>query len=74
MNENVRLMYPMVTGVAEVKEANALLHQCMDELSEKGIPFNREIEVGTMIEVPSAALVADKIAPMYDFSVWEQMT
>ena len=67
VHENVRLMYPMVTGVAEVKEANALLHQCMNELTEKGIPFNREIEVGTMIEVPSAALVADKIAPHVRF-------
>ena len=38
-----------------------------DELTEKGIPFNRDIEVGTMIEVPSAALVADKIAPHVRF-------
>ncbi|MFL2876475.1 MAG: phosphoenolpyruvate--protein phosphotransferase [Pontiellaceae bacterium] len=67
VHKNVRVMYPMVTGVVEVKEANVLLHQCMDELTEKGIPFNREIEVGTMIEVPSAALVADKIAPHVRF-------
>jgi len=67
VHENVRLMYPMVTGVAEVKAANALLQDCMNELTEEGVAFNREIEVGTMIEVPSAALVADKIAPHVSF-------
>ena len=67
VNKNIKLMYPMVTGVAEVKEANALLSKCMEELDNEGVDFNRDIEVGTMIEVPSAALVADKIAPHVRF-------
>ena len=67
VNKNIKLMYPMVTGVAEVIEANALLSKCMEELDNEGVDFNRDIEVGTMIEVPSAALVADKIAPHVRF-------
>jgi len=63
VNENIRIMYPMISCVQEVLEANTLLHECMDELREKGIPFNAGIQIGTMIEVPSAALIADLIAP-----------
>ena len=65
--ENVRIMYPMISCPHELIEANNLLHECMDELRAKGIPFNEEIEVGTMIEVPSAALVADQLAPHVKF-------
>jgi phosphotransferase system enzyme I (PtsI) len=65
--DNVRIMYPMVCCVQEVIKANALLHDCMDELEKEGIPFNRNIAVGSMIEVPSAALIADIIAPHVSF-------
>ena len=67
VNENIQMMYPMISCVQEVLEANALLHECMDELREKKIPFNAEIQIGTMIEVPSAALIADLIAPHVSF-------
>ncbi len=67
VNENVRIMYPMVSCVQEVLDANAILHECMDELRTKNIPFNENILIGTMIEVPSAALVADLIAPHVSF-------
>ncbi len=67
VHDNVRMMYPMISCVQEVLDANALLHECMDELRGKGIPFNEKLEVGTMIEVPSAALVADLIAPHVSF-------
>ncbi len=67
VNENIRMMYPMISCVQEVVEANALLRECMDELRGKGIPFNEEIQIGTMIEVPSAALIADLIAPHVKF-------
>lgn len=66
-HENVRMMYPMISCVQEVLDANALLRECMGELRDKGIAFNENIEVGTMIEVPSAALVADLIAPYVSF-------
>ncbi len=65
--DNVQIMYPMVCCVQEVIEANALLRQCMDELREKGVSFNEDIQIGTMIEVPSAALIADIIAPHVSF-------
>jgi len=67
VHENVRIMYPMICCLKEVVQANELLHECMDELASKGIPFNRELEIGTMIEVPSAALIADLIAPHVSF-------
>jgi len=67
VNENIRVMYPMVCCVDEVIGANALLRECMDELRAKNIPFNEEIQIGSMIEVPSAALVADLIAPHVSF-------
>lgn len=65
--DNVRIMYPMISCVLEVVEANALLRQCMDELRGEGVAFNEDIQVGTMIEVPSAALIADLIAPHVSF-------
>jgi phosphotransferase system enzyme I (PtsI) len=67
IHDNVRMMYPMISCVHEVMEANALLQECMEELREKGIPFNEKLEVGTMVEVPSAALIADLIAPHVSF-------
>ncbi len=62
-HDNVRIMYPMVSCVQEVMDANTLLRQCMMELSKEGYDFNQNIPIGTMIEVPSAALIADIIAP-----------
>lgn len=67
VHDNVRMMYPMISCVQEVIEANALLRECMDELREQGVSFNENLEVGTMIEVPSAALIADLIAPHVKF-------
>ncbi|MEA2069566.1 MAG: phosphoenolpyruvate--protein phosphotransferase, partial [Verrucomicrobiota bacterium] len=67
VHDNVKMMYPMVSCVQEVMEANTLLRQCMVELGAEGIPFNQDIQIGTMIEVPSAALIADIIAPHVSF-------
>ncbi|MDF7800653.1 phosphoenolpyruvate--protein phosphotransferase [Pontiellaceae bacterium B1224] len=67
VHENIRIMYPMVSCVQEVMDANTLLRQCMMELSKSGIAFNQDIQIGTMIEVPSAALIADIIAPHVSF-------
>jgi phosphotransferase system enzyme I (PtsI) len=59
---NVRLMYPMVTQIEEIRAANKILQECKDELSARGQTFRDDIEIGTMIEVPAAALIADQIA------------
>jgi phosphotransferase system enzyme I (PtsI) len=59
---NVKLMYPMVSNVEEVTQANALLEEAKQELAGRGVPFAGDIEVGVMIEIPSAALIADDLA------------
>lgn len=64
---NVRILYPMISGVEEVRRANAILEECKNELRHEGKPFAETIEVGAMIEIPSAALSADLIAREVDF-------
>jgi phosphoenolpyruvate-protein phosphotransferase (PTS system enzyme I) len=59
---NVRMMFPMISGLSELRQAKEVLETCKTELREEGIPFDEEIEVGIMIEVPSAALVAEALA------------
>jgi len=63
----LKLMYPMISGIEELKQANTILNEVRQELDKKGIPFDRNIEVGAMIEVPSAAITADLLASEADF-------
>ncbi|MBD3264908.1 MAG: phosphoenolpyruvate--protein phosphotransferase, partial [Candidatus Omnitrophica bacterium] len=65
--KNVKVMFPMISGVEELKEAKNLLQVCKKELKKEGFDFDKEISVGTMIEVPSAALTADILAKESDF-------
>jgi phosphotransferase system enzyme I (PtsI) len=58
----VKLMYPMISGLEELLRANALLDECRDELRVLGVPFDETMEVGAMIEIPSAAATADILA------------
>lgn len=64
---DVRIMFPMVSTLGELREAKLFLNDIMDELTEEKVPFNHSIPVGTMIEVPSAALMADGLAKEVDF-------
>jgi len=64
---NVKIMYPMISGVAEVLQANDILQQVMQDLKKRGVAFDEQIHVGAMIEIPSAALTAEMIAPEVDF-------
>ncbi len=64
---NIKIMYPMISNLDEIVRANLILEQARQELLAKGHPFNPHIEVGAMIEVPSAALVADKLASYVSF-------
>ena len=64
---NVRMMYPMISGVDELNQANAHLEKCKAELRAERIPFDEKLEVGAMIEIPSAALVADALAKRVSF-------
>lgn len=63
----LKLMYPMISGIEELKQANAILQETKDELKKEGVSFNDDIEVGAMIEVPSAAMTADLLATEADF-------
>lgn len=66
-SKNIKLMYPMISGVDELKKANEVLEKVKAELKAEGIPFNEEMEVGAMIEIPSAAVTADMLAKHVDF-------
>ncbi|RLE07696.1 phosphoenolpyruvate--protein phosphotransferase, partial [Candidatus Aerophobetes bacterium] len=63
----VKLMYPMISGMEEVRRANEILSEVKGELRKERIPFDEDIEVGVMIEVPSAAIIADILAKEVDF-------
>jgi len=61
------VMFPLVSGLSELIRAREMLKRCMDELTSEGVAFNEKIPVGVMIEVPSAAVCADLLAPHVDF-------
>jgi len=64
---NIRLMYPMISGINELRRANILLEEAKRELKAQGIPFFENLEVGIMVEIPSAALTAHILAQEADF-------
>ncbi len=64
---NLKLMFPMVATVAEVRAARAMLEECQAELLTEGQPVAEEMEIGIMVEVPAAALLADRLAAEVDF-------
>ena len=64
---NVKMMYPMISGLDELKQANALVEEYKVELRAQGVPFDEHLEVGAMIETPSAVMVADSLARRLKF-------
>ena len=64
---NVRIMFPMISGVKELNLALEVLGEVKDELRSSGTPFGEETKLGIMIEMPSAVLVADHLARLVDF-------
>lgn len=64
---NVKIMYPMITNINEIREANELLKEVKEELRQEDKKFKDDIEVGIMIEVPSAVMMADAFAQEVDF-------
>lgn len=64
---NVKIMYPMISGVAELRRANQILEEVKVDLRAENMAFNEEIEVGAMVEIPSAAAIIDLLAAEADF-------
>ena len=63
----LKIMYPMISGIGELRSANAVLEEVKAELRQEGLPFDEHIEVGIMIEIPSAAVTSDILAEEADF-------
>jgi phosphotransferase system enzyme I (PtsI) len=64
---DVRIMFPMISTVLELRQCKMILAEVKEDLEEEGIAFNPRLPVGTMIEVPSAALLAEQLAREVDF-------
>jgi len=64
---NVKIMFPLISSLQELRKAKDVVKEVMEELNQKGIDFDEKIEIGIMIEVPSAAVVADDLAKEADF-------
>jgi phosphoenolpyruvate-protein phosphotransferase (PTS system enzyme I) len=64
---NVKIMFPMISGLDELRKSVALVKECATELVREGQPLNEKTEIGAMIEIPSAALGADTLAREVDF-------
>src|SRR5207248_2054271 len=63
----MRLMFPMISGVGELREAKEVLDEARAELTREGLPFDPKLPVGIMVEMPSAVMVADLLAKEADF-------
>jgi phosphoenolpyruvate-protein phosphotransferase (PTS system enzyme I) len=64
---NVKMMYPMISGLDELNQANALVEKYKSEMRAEGVPFDEKMDIGAMIEIPSAALIADALAARVKF-------
>ena len=64
---NVKIMLPMITTFSEIKKAFDVINKAKNELLEKKIKFNKNVEIGIMVEVPSCAILANKFASHVDF-------
>ncbi|HON86161.1 MAG TPA: phosphoenolpyruvate--protein phosphotransferase [Syntrophorhabdaceae bacterium] len=63
----LKILIPMVSGVEEVRKTKAIIKECMEELEQKHIDFNRDIKIGIMIEVPATCMISDILAEEVDF-------
>ncbi len=67
MYGNIRIMFPMISTYDEIIEAIRILDESAESLEKDGMPFKRDVEIGIMVEVPSAAIMADVLADIVDF-------
>jgi len=66
-NSDTRIMFPLIASVDDFIAARDIVYECMDELEEADVPFNRDTKLGVMMELPSAVEVADELAYEADF-------
>jgi len=64
---NVRVMFPLISTLLELRQAKMILADVMEDLAERGIPFNRDVPVGMMVEVPSAVMLIERFVEEVDF-------
>ncbi|HHL73197.1 MAG TPA: phosphoenolpyruvate--protein phosphotransferase [Bacteroidetes bacterium] len=64
---NLKILFPMISGMKEVREVKEMLEKARQQLLEENVPVSENVEIGVMIEVPSAALITDLIAQEVDF-------
>lgn len=64
---NVKLMFPMISGIEELAQASLLLAECQAGLRAAGVPFDESLEVGVMVELPAAVMIADSLARRAQF-------
>ena len=64
---DLRIMFPMISTAMELRQCKSILREVQEDLEEAKIPFKSDIQIGTMIEVPSAAIMADVLARQVDF-------
>lgn len=64
---DIKIMVPLVTSIVEIRKVKALVEECKKELDERGVAYNPNIEIGTMVETPAASLIADVLAKECDF-------
>src|SRR2546428_929375 len=64
---NIKIMFPLVTGVQEIRQVKTLIREIKSELDDEGFEYNNDLKVGIMVEVPSAAMIADILAREVDF-------
>ncbi len=64
---NIRIMFPMISGVDELRKVKVIFGEVCADLERRSVPFDKDVKLGAMIEVPSAVVVADKLAEETDF-------
>lgn len=64
---NIRIMFPLISTIMELRQAKMILADATEDLEEAGIPFDRELKVGIMVEVPAAVMMMDRLVEEVDF-------
>ena len=67
VNKNIKFMLPMVSAIDEINKSKDIIEECKVELTKENIPFDKDLEVGIMVEVPAAAVMAKEFADATDF-------